>query len=99
MRITVMKSFNLNSNIKVKLTEIGRQTIVDHYASCNSGTSRAELERMFLTDKTDADGYTELHAWALMDYFGHLAPAQFYGNTRIPLNSNILIDENDLEDV
>ena len=93
-----MKKFNINNNVKVKLTDIGRKMIVDQYTECLAD-SREEIEQSVITDKTDADGYTRLQMWRFMGIFGDLVGNPFRANAIKPFEMDILIDETDLEDV
>jgi len=96
-----MKQFNLNNNVRVKLTDLGKQMIVDYYTQHDKNADRAKVEKTMLGGKIDANGYTELQMSELMTYFGGaFSGSQFSGGTKRPFETmNVLIDDKNLVDV
>jgi hypothetical protein len=89
-----MKQFNINSTVKVKLTEYGKQMLErDHIEFWGA---RGQLDKFpYEPPETDADGYTEFQLWSLMYYLGKYCNI----GCAMPFDTVILIDENDLKDV
>jgi hypothetical protein len=92
-----MKSFNINYNVKVKLTEFGKQMLEqDHNEFWSSQGARGMLDKFPYEPPTeDEDGYVKFQLWSLMYQLG-----KYCGLGReIPFDTVILIDEKDLSDV
>lgn len=89
-----MKQFNINSTVKVKLTEYGKQMLErDHIEFWGA---RGQLDKFpYKPPKTDADGYTKFQLWSLMEKFGKYCGL----GCKLPFETVILIDENELRDV
>jgi len=90
--LTRMKSFNINSTVKVKLTEYGKRLHKDSYEYFWS--NQGKLEKFpYTPPKEDENGYCEFQLWSLMEEFG-----EYCGMCReIPFETVILIDEKDLK--
>jgi hypothetical protein len=88
-----MKSFNINSTVKVKLTEYGKRLHKDFYE--DFWGSQGKLDKFpYTPPETDPDGYCEFPLWDLMEGFG-----DYCGLGReLPFDTVILIDEKDLKD-
>ena len=89
-----MKSFNTNSTVKVKLTELGKKMLErDHNEFWGSrGILR---DHPYKPPKEDKDGYVEFQLWSLMYQLGKY---QILG-CEPTIDTVILIDEKDLRDV
>ena len=89
-----MKSFNINYNVRVKLTEYGKRMLErDHNEFWGS---RGMLDKFpYEPYKEDENGYVKFQLWNLMDKLG-----KYCGIGReMPFDTVILIDEKDLRDV
>ena len=81
--------FNINSQIKVKLTERGHEILRKH-------TEDLRLIEPNYPDwnlNEDAEGYSKWHMWDLMNWFGEF----LYNGCDIPFETEILIREKDLK--
>lgn len=76
-----MRLLNLNENIKVKLTEQGKEILI-------------ELKKEFYLEQTDSDGYNSFQLHTFMQIFGKSMTCQM-GFTPFEGN-NIMIDETKL---
>jgi hypothetical protein len=89
-----MKSFNINSIVKVKLTDYGRKVLEIQHNEFWS--SYRKLDKYPYIPKTeDENGYVEFQLWELMEELGKECSL----GGEIPFETTILIDENDLRDV
>jgi len=89
-----MKSFNINSTVKIRLTEYGKQMLErDHIEFWGA---RGMLDKFpYKPPEEDEDGYVKFQLWSLMDELG-----KYCGLCReMPFDTVILIDENDLGNV
>lgn len=93
-----MKSLNLNSIIKVKLTDYGKDVFYHQYDQLNkfivehNGTP---IEPRY--PDVDEDGYSIFQLWDFMHVYG---PGLRLGSTNVPIKPlNIYIEEKDLLDV
>lgn len=72
----MFKRFNINSDVKVKLTKAGRDLYFKRYRSTVGFDPPNYYE--------DKQGYTIFQLWVLMEYFGkeiwHGSPCYFEGN-------------------
>jgi len=89
-----MKSFNINSTVKVILTERGKQLLEqDHNEFWGS---RGMLDKFpYEPYKEDEDGYVKFQLWILMDKLGKYCVL----GSEMPFDTVILIDDEDLRDV
>ena len=89
-----MKSFNINNTVKVKLTEVGKQMLEQDHNKFWSSHGNLN-EHPYKPPKEDEDGYVEFQLWSLMYQLGkyHILGCE------LPIDTVILIDENDLRDV
>jgi hypothetical protein len=60
--------FNINDNIKVRLTDEGRKIHREAYARDIPEYMRATCP--YLAPKEDADGWSQWQAWSFMSIFG-----------------------------
>lgn len=87
-----MKSLNLNSIIKVKLTPKGVDIFYHYY---NEIGKKLNLEP--LMPKIDKDGYTEFPLWKFIDLYGKYFPM---GIQEYPIQDlRIYIEDQDLDEV
>jgi len=74
-----MRKFNINRNVKVKLTKVGRAVYNEYYT--NSPVTPPKIVE-------DAEGYSEWQMWELMQIFGsHVGMG-----IEAPFELNVLID-------
>ncbi len=86
-----MKSFNINSTVKVKLTEYGKQMLEKDWNEFWDSIGRLE-QFPYTPSTTDENGYTEFQFWMLMQDLG-----KYYSlGGKNPFETEILINENDL---
>lgn len=78
-----MKEFNINDEIKVKLTEKGSRAMYNYYICRGCITSKLP----------DENGYTRFQLWEFMSIFGQY---MHIGNNDMFEDLNILINEDDL---
>ena len=86
-----MKSFNINSTVKVRLTKYGKELHRKYWEDLWISINRLPYE----PPTPDAGGYVEFQIWELIDTFG--SPCGMCEGE--PLCSAILIDEDDLKEV
>lgn len=79
------KTFNINSYMYVKLTDFGKQKIIE---KCGYGY----FEHCIEINKQD-DGYYKLQAHEVMSLFGEYL---FCGTRNLPFDLNVYFDEGDL---
>lgn len=82
-----MKEFNVNHNVKVKLTQIGIDELKrqhDDLAWCFPSMKN----ECFVPPKVDENGYSTFQMHVLMSTFGHLCQNGF----SVPFETTILID-------
>ena len=79
-----MASFNINQNVKVKLTDYGREMLENKYNSFIGDNPNINIEKKFFIPEPDENGYTTFQMWDLMHIFGNYID---------PNNSNIPFDK------
>ena len=89
-----MKSFNINSTVKVRLTKYGKELLRKDWESLWTSINRLD-EHPYEPPNTDADGYVEFQMWDLMGKLGKYCD----WGCNLPFETVILIDENDLKEV
>lgn len=91
------KSFNINYNVRVKLTEFGKQMLEKDYNEFWSAHGAGEMLDKYPYEhpKEDEDGYVKFQLWSLMYQLGKY----YILGCEMPFDTVILIDENDLRDV
>jgi hypothetical protein len=88
-----MKHFNINYNVKVRLTEFGKELLMEQWKDFWRSVGRLD-ENPYTPPKEDENGYCEFQLWSLMQHFG-----DYCGLGReMPFDTVILIDEKDLKD-
>lgn len=93
-----MKSLNLNSIIKVKLTPKGTDIFYHQYDKFNEKFNLSDnLQLKPLMPPIDKDGYTEFQLWRFIDLYGNHFKM---GTQEQPIQDlNIYIEDKDLEEV
>jgi len=90
-----MKKFDINSTVKVRLTEFGKK--LDKQLWEEFWSSNGLLEAFpYSPPETDSEGYCEFQMWYLMQEFGAYCGIGGIGQEQ-PFETVILIDEEDLE--
>ena len=87
-----MKSFNINSTVKVRLTKYGEELHKKDWEDFWSSMDRLS-EYPYTPYTPDADGYVEFQMWDLMEKFGKHCG---WGGD-LPFDTVILIEDNDLK--
>ncbi len=87
-----MKSFNINSTVKVRLTKYGKELHKKEWEDLWSSSGRLD-EFPYEPPDTDADGYEKFQMWDLMGNFGEHCG---WGGD-LPFDTTILIEDNDLK--
>lgn len=82
-----MKTLNINSKVRIKLTPCG---IAKLRAKHEHISSMFPSIGKFTLPKTDVDGYCEMILWQVMNTFGE---DMYEGNSNLPFKANIQIDE------
>jgi len=81
-------NFNLNWEVKVKVTESGYKQWLDHENRfCEFSAQIEEKELKHLKEKEDGDGYVTFQLWELMEIFGHHMGIGFNN----PIDTNIIL--------
>jgi hypothetical protein len=88
-----MKRFNLNDNVKVKLTKRGK-AILDMQLAERVRRWNCENLCPYQSRPADANGYIKFQMWELMHEFG----ANVYNGCEPPFDMVILIDDKHLKD-
>ena len=93
-----MKEFNINSHVKVRLTDEGVRILEENYNNLLR-KSRPGIEKIigpFKAPTVDEDGYTDFQFHDLMRTFGEY---MFIGNMNMPFDTDIRFEDEDLIDV
>jgi len=78
---SVFRPFNLNSNVKVKITPLGHSIREKFYATY--GITPGQLEK-------DSEGFSKMQLWQVMQIFGdHMR----LGMPEQPISCDILIED------
>jgi hypothetical protein len=86
-----MKKFNVNDNVKVKLTDYGKKLLKAEHERFWAKHSR---DVAYEPKREDANGYVTFQLWELM---ARLGPSIVMG-LELPFKTEILIDDKHLED-
>lgn len=83
--------FNVNNNIKVKLTTLGFQRLADEHNELIGRVPKWEFRNaLYYTDQVDKDGYSEFQMWEFMRIFGPIVkiggPLPFYTDILITID-------------
>lgn len=88
-----MKKFNINDHVKVKLTDFGKDVFYHQYDEFNKRFGKEIITPEY--PKVDADGFTEIQFWHLMNIFG---PCVYNGMREVPFEGCVIyIRDDDLE--
>ncbi len=87
-----MKTLNINSNVRIKLTPFGIAKLAANHEELRS--SRPSIGK-FTPPETDKDGYCEMQLWEIMSTFGE---DMYMGNMHLPFETNIQIDDAQFEE-
>jgi hypothetical protein len=90
-----MKSLNLNSEIKVKLTDRGKEVYYHQFDELNKRYPNLPAIEPRMPE-VDSDGYTTIQLWKFMNVFGK---SMVMGCPNVIQPLNIYIEDDDLEDV
>ena len=82
-----MKIININTDIWVKLTEEGNKIIL--MKEVNNFGKPMPIKR------ETKNGYTRFQLWEVMNLFGE---ELYHGNNKLPIETDIMIEESDLKD-
>lgn len=83
-----MKHFNINSTVKVRLTDYGRQLHKKQWEDFWSSVGKLD-KHPYKPPETNPDGYCEFMMWDLMNKFG----SYMVLGCEVPFETVILIDE------
>lgn len=86
-----MKVLNLNSSVRVKLTEYGKQRDKERHADLYKDTPNAP----YYLPPEDENGYSTWQLWHLMLAFGEFMSI----GQQLPMLMDIQIQDDDLRDV
>ena len=87
-----MKTLNINSNVRIKLTPCGIAKLKARHEELRSSCPSIGK---FIPPKADKDGYCEMQLWEIMNTFGE---DMYNGNMNLPFETNIQIDDSLLEE-
>lgn len=85
-------TFNINDNVKVRLTEHGHEILKKRYDELTSGMPIFKSVYPFQRPEEDSDGWSEWPLWDLMYQFGK----HTYNGSDLPFHTIIRIDDADL---
>ena len=86
-----MKKLNINDKVGVKLTGEGYQRLADHY---NKHSKKQAYSPEYFKSFIEDDGYYYENLWIIMEIFA--SESTILHNL---FETDIIIDENDLEDL
>ncbi len=89
-----MKSFNINYNVKVRLTKFGKELHRQRWEDFWNSYGKFEYQFPYTPPKEDENGYCEFQMWELMEKFGPYCGL----GCEPPFDTVILINEKDLKD-
>ena len=82
-----MKTLNINSQVRIKLTPCGIEKLKKKHEELRSFCPSIGD---FKPPETDKDGYCEMQLWDVMNTFGE---DMYNGNMNLPFETNIQIDD------
>jgi hypothetical protein len=88
-----MKSFNINYNVKVRLTSFGKELHKKQWEDFWNSVGRLH-QFPYTPPEEDENGYYEFQLWSLMREFGEYCSL----GKEMPFDTVILIEEEDLKD-
>ncbi len=80
--------FNINHDVKVKLTDIGRSVLKENWSSLHKEFPASF--KKYTPKKEDSEGWSTWQLWTLMGAFGHC----MHNGTNVPFETEIEIIEN-----
>jgi hypothetical protein len=89
-----MKSFNINSIVKVKLTDYGRKVLEIRHNEFWSSYGKLD-KHPYIPKTEDENGFVEFQLWELMEKLGNECSL----GGELPFETTILIDEKDLREL
>lgn len=82
--------FNINNNVKVKLTQMGRDIFYNHIEEINKCYSKVVVEPYY--PEVDENGYSEFQLHELMRLYGkHLSMGGTVERNTLPFDTEILV--------
>jgi hypothetical protein len=84
------KKFNVNSCVKLKITEKGLKRWKDHYNDFPKNLKIKPITIQELRNKQDNDGYISLQLWEVMEIFGEDLQVHDYFDTTITISGKDL---------
>lgn len=81
-------SFNINENVKIKLTKLGEKILLEKHTKLRADIllrTNNDAVGPYSPRKTDSEGYTEMQLWQVMQDFG---PHMGLGN-ELPIEPTI----------
>jgi len=89
--LNVMKRFNVNDKVRVKLTVYGIKILkMRHDKLTSDNTNLKNTLGEFKLPEVDSEGYTSFQLWELMNIFG---PYMYLGSVESPFDTTIEIDD------
>jgi len=89
-----MLKLNLNSSVKVKLTDYGKDIYYHQYDEINNKYGRTICKPTF--PKVDAEGFTKFQLHTFINLYGEYL---IIGGKAVTKDINIYINESDLQEV
>lgn len=87
-----MKTLNINSYVRIKLTPCGIAKLkANHEEFCSA---YPHIRRLFIPPKIDKDGYCEMQLCEIMNIFGEDV---YNGNNNLPFEPDIQIEDAQFE--
>ena len=81
-----MHQFNINNDVKVRLTEHGRAILKADIDSIDYCGQQELIDYAHERAKPDVDGYNTFHMWQLMSIFG----SHMYNGAKNVFESNVI---------
>lgn len=88
-----MKTLNINSEVRIKLTPFDIKRLKENYEEIRKDYPHVTDE--FKLPEVDENGFSKMPLWEVMNNFGDLL---FNGSSNPPFEINIQIDDADLEE-
>lgn len=84
-----MIDFNINHNVHVKLTDIGKAELKRQHEELYSSMPKPIRTDKFELPKEDGEGWGEWQMWVLMSSFGHM----LNNGSAVPFETAIRIED------
>lgn len=88
-----MKTLNINSEVRIKLTSFGIERLKKNHEELRKNYPSAIGE--FKLPDVDENGFSKMQLWVIMNTFGDLL---FNGSPNLPFEMNIQIDDAEFEE-